>query len=155
MLDVKLKLLSDTAKLPTYGSENAACCDLYADVKNMYPDFEGEYDKVYIGVGQTLKFRTGLAFELPKGYCGLIFARSGAATKKGLRPANCVGVCDEDYRGEYIVALHNDSDEMQVIEQGDRIAQVMFVPYEQAKFTVVDNLSDTERGEGGFGHTGK
>ena len=155
MLDVKLKLLSNTAKLPTYGSENAACCDLYADVKSMYPNDNEDHDKVYLGSGQTLKFRTGLAFELPKGYCGLIFARSGAATKKGLRPANCVGVCDEDYRGEYIVALHNDSDEMQVIEHGDRIAQLAFVPYVQAEFQLVNNLSDTERGDGGFGHTGK
>lgn len=152
-LPVKVKLLSDTAKLPTYGSEKAACCDLYADIKSMSnycPD-----GKIYLGAGQTVKIPTGLAFELPKGWCGLIFARSGAATKKGLRPANCVGVCDEDYRGNYIVAIHNDSDETQVIEHGDRIAQLMICPYIQAKFQQVDELSETNRGEGGFGHTGK
>ena len=151
-LPVKIKILSDTAKLPTYGSEKAACCDLYADIKSI---IEATEDKLYIAPGGTLKIPTGLSFELPEGYCGLIFARSGLATKKGLRPANCVGVCDEDYRGNYIVAIHNDSDEMQVIEHGDRIAQLAFVPYTQATFEVVDNLSRTERADGGFGHTGK
>ena len=157
MIDVKIKKLSETATLPTYGSAQAACADLYADIMSMgYVDGNlADVTKLYLGPGDTVKIPTGLSMELPKGYCALIFARSGAATKKGLRPANCVGVCDEDYRGNYIVALHNDSNEVQVIEHGDRIAQVMFVPYEQANFTEVDNLSETERGNGGFGHTGK
>ena len=150
MIDVKIKLLSDTAKLPTYGSELAAGADLYADLKPL----SNLEEPLYIGPHETVKVGTGIACELPEGYCALIFARSGLATKLGLRPANCVGLCDEDYRGEYIVALHNDTGKVQVIEHGDRIAQVVFVPYTQAKFEVVDNLSDTNRGEGGFGSTG-
>ena len=148
MIQVNVKRLSDTAILPTYGSKKAAGMDLYADVKYF------GVDKLYIGAGDCLKVPTGFAFELPKGYCSLIFARSGLASKKGLRPANCVGLCDEDYRGNYIVALYNDSDTMQVIEHGDRIAQLMFVPYVQATLTEVDNLSETDRGEGGFGSSG-
>ena len=93
-------------------------------------------------------------FSPPEGYCGLIFARSGLATKQGLAPANKVGVCDEDYVGEYIVALHNDTDSEQYVHHGDRIAQLMFVPYEQANLVVVDTLDETERGSGGFGSTG-
>ena len=158
-LNVKVKKLSDTAILPTYGSEKAAGMDLYADVKGM----EGEQyktgsvcvDKAYIGPGDCLKIPTGFAFELPEGYCTLLLARSGVATKKGLRPANCVGLLDEDYRGNYIVAIRNDSNEMQVIEHGDRIAQLMFVPYVQASLEVSDKLSETDRGKGGFGHSGK
>lgn len=148
MFQVKVKRLSDTAILPTYGSEKAAGMDLYADVKSLGTD------KLYIGPGDCLKIPTGFAFELPEGYCGLIFARSGLSTKKGLRPSNCVGVCDEDYKGNYIVAVYNDSHETQVVEHGDRIAQLIFTPYVQATLTEVDNLSETDRGEGGFGSSG-
>lgn len=148
MIQVNVKRLSDTAILPTYGSEKAAGMDLYADIKSLGSD------KVYIKSGGYLKIPTGFAFELPEGYCALIFARSGLSTKKGLRPANCVGLCDEDYRGNYIVPLYNDSHEDQVIEHGDRIAQLVFTPYVQAELTEVDNLSETDRGEGGFGSTG-
>lgn len=148
MLQVNVKRLSDTAILPTYGSARAAGMDLYADVKSLGTD------KIYIGPGDSLKIPTGFAFELPEGYCSLILARSGLSAKKGLRPANCVGLCDEDYRGNYIVSLYNDSHEDQVIEHGNRIAQLMFVPYIQAELTEVNNLSETNRGEGGFGSTG-
>lgn len=147
-LELKVKRLSDTAILPTYGSEKAAGMDLYADVKSLGAE------KLYIGSGDCLKIPTGFSFELPEGYCALILARSGLSIKKGLRPANCVGLCDEDYRGNYIVPLYNDSHEDQVIEHGDRIAQLMFVPYVQAKLTEVTELSDTDRGLGGFGSTG-
>lgn len=148
MIQVNVKRLSDTAILPTYGSEKAAGMDLYADTKSL------GVDKLYIVPGDCLKVPTGFAFELPKGYCSLILARSGLAAKKGLRPANCVGLCDEDYRGNYTVPVYNDSHEDQVIEHGDRIAQLMFAPYVQAELTEVNNLSETERGSGGFGSTG-
>jgi dUTP pyrophosphatase len=103
----------------------------------------------------TVKIGTGLAIQPPEGYFGAIYARSGMATKRGLRPANCVGVCDEDYRGEYVVALHNDTDEYQYIEPNERIAQLVFLPYMNIKFNEVESLNDTERGSGGFGSTGK
>ena len=159
MINVNVKKLSKTANLPTYGSEKAAGMDLYADILSMNVEDKSmtgsnTIDKIYIGPGQTLKIPTGLAFELPEGYCSLILARSGLASRKGLRPANCVGLCDEDYRGNYIIAIHNDSNEMQVIEHGDRIAQLMFVPYVQAQLNEVNELSETDRGTGGFGSTG-
>ena len=141
--NIKVKKLTDTAKLPTQGSEYAAGWDLYSD---------GEYE---IAPGETVKIKTGLAFELPEGSFAGIFARSGLATKNGLRPANCVGVCDSDYRGEYIVALHNDSNELQVIPHGTRVAQLILLPYLPIKgFEIVEELNDTERGVGGFGSTG-
>jgi len=148
MIQVNVKRLSDTAILPTYGSEKAAGMDLYADIKSLGTD------KLYIGPGDCLKIPTGFAFELPEDYCALIYARSGLSTKKGLRPGNCVGLCDEDFRGNYTVPLYNDSHEDQVVEHGDRIAQLVFTPYVQAELTEVDNLSETDRGEGGFGSTG-
>ena len=151
MIDVKIKLLSDTAKLPTYGSELAAGADLYADLKPL----SSLEEPLYIGPHETVKIGTGIACELPEGYCALIFARSGLATKLGLRPANCVGLCDEDYRGEYMVAIHNDSEVERLIEPDERIAQVVFMPYVQANFEVNDELSDTERGDGGFGSSGR
>ena len=159
MLDVKIKRLSDIAIMPTYGSTKAACMDLYANLG--YHDamtVNGLAKKpnfVEIEPHTTVKIGTGFAFQPPEGYCGLIFARSGLATKQGLAPANKVGVCDEDYTGEYIVALHNDTDEIQFIHHGDRIAQLMFVPYEQASLIEVDNLNETERGSGGFGSSGR
>lgn len=144
MNKIKVKRLKENAILATYGSEKAAGADLYACT----------YEHIVIQPHTTQKIGTGLAMELPKGYFGAIFARSGLATKQGLRPANCVGVCDEDYRGEYIVALHNDTDEEKVVRHGDRIAQLVLLPYIQYDF-VEDELSETERGENGFGSTGK
>ena len=166
-MKIKAKRLSDTAKLPTYGSEKAACCDLYADLSDhcitLNPDVEvrnisgnenGPIQRVHIAPHETIKLPTGWAFQPPEGYAGFIYARSGLATKSGLRPSNCVGVCDEDYSGEYIVAIHNDTDDYQFINNGDRIAQLEFRPYEQAEFELVDELDETERGDGGFGSTG-
>lgn len=146
MLHVKVKRLSDTATMPTYGSEKAAGMDLYADL--------GELDAIMIAPGTTEKIGTGFAFAPPKGYCALILARSGMATKQDLAPANKVGLCDEDYRGNYIVALHNHGKVHQIIKHGDRIAQLMFVPYEQAYLIETDELDSTERGACGFGSTG-
>ena len=142
---IKIKKLTDTAKTPTRGSEHAAGYDMYADVK----------EDVQIKPHETVKIGTGLAMEVPDGYFGAIFARSGLASKEGLRPANCVGVCDSDYRGEYIVAIHNDSEETRTITAGERIAQLVVMPYLPVTFDEVAELTDTNRGEGGFGSTGK
>lgn len=142
---INIKKLTDTAKTPTRGSEHAAGYDLYADVKN----------QVMISPHETAKIGTGLAIEIPDGYFGAIFARSGLAAKEGLRPANCIGVCDSDYRGEYIVAVHNDSDQPRIIDPGERIAQLVVMPYLAVTFEEVTELTDTNRGEGGFGSTGK
>ena len=144
--DIKVKKIKESAILPTYGSKYAAGADLYACIDGL--------GLVEIPPHTTRMIGTGLAMELPEGYFGAIFARSGLATKQGLRPANCVGVCDEDYRGEYMVALHNDGDELKVVKSGDRIAQLVLLPYIQCDF-VEDELSETERGDGGFGSTGK
>lgn len=144
-MHVKVKKLTETAKLPTRGSVFSAGFDLYAD-NNV---------DITIHPHETRKIGTGLALEIPDGYYGAIFARSGLATKEGLRPANCVGVCDSDYRGEYIVAVHNDSNEDRVIEPKERIAQLIIMQYPHITFEEVDELSDTSRGEGGFGSTGK
>lgn len=144
-MHVKVKKLTETAKLPTRGSVFSAGFDLYAD-NNV---------DITIHPHETKKIGTGLALEIPDGYYGAIFARSGLATKEGLRPANCVGICDSDYRGEYIVAIHNDSNEDRVIEPKERIAQLIIMQYPHITFEEVDELSDTSRGEGGFGSTGK
>lgn len=145
MADIKVKKLNEFAKLPTRGSEYAAGCDLYAATNQILD----------IAPHSTIKVGTGLSFELPEGTFAAIYARSGIATKRGLRPANCTGICDSDYRGEYIVALHNDTDEMQSIEPGERIAQMILLPYIEMKFNEVDELSNTERGEDGFGGSGR
>lgn len=144
-MHVKVKKLTETSKLPTRGSVFSAGFDLYAD-NNV---------DITIHTHETRKIGTGLALEIPDGYYGAIFARSGLATKEGLRPANCVGICDSDYRGEYIVAIHNDSNEDRVIEPKERIAQLIIMQYPHITFEEVDELSDTSRGEGGFGSTGK
>lgn len=143
--NINVKKLNDFAKLPTRGSQEAAGYDLYAATKQI----------IWIAPHSTVKIGTGLSFELPQGTFAAIFARSGIATKHGLRPANCVGICDSDYRGEYIVALHNDTDEMQSIEPGERIAQMILLPYIEMKFSEVEELSDTMRGNGGFGSSGR
>lgn len=140
---MKIKLLSEKAKLPTRGSEYAAGLDLYAATS------------AKILPHTTEKIPTDIAIEIPKGYFGGIFARSGLATKEGLRPANCTGVIDADYRGPIVVALHNDSDKTRFISAYDRIAQLVFIPYSSWDWEVIDELSDTERGDGGFGHSGK
>lgn len=142
---MKYTKLNDKAVEPSRGSEYAAGYDLYATTT---------YGSVLIPQGETVKVGTGIALEIPDGYFGAIFARSGLATKQGLRPANCVGVIDSDYRGEIIVALHNDSDEGRTVRDGDRVAQLVIIPYATASFTEVDKLDKTERGAGGFGSTG-
>ena len=144
-MDVRFKRLNDLAKIPTRGSKFSAGYDLYAAT-----------DKdIQIPPHTTVKIGTGLAMDLPSGYFGAIVARSGIATKRGLRPANALGVCDEDYKGEYIVALHNDTTETKTVQAGERIAQLILLPYQTIDFKEVDELHDTERGIGGFGSTGE
>ena len=147
-MEVRIKKLNDTAIIPTLGSVEAAGCDIYANLVE-------DAGSVTIGPGATHFIKTGITMEVPKQYAGLIYARSGLASKRGLRPANCVGVIDSDYRGEIMVALHNDSDAPQTINHGERIAQVVITPYIRPEFVETDDLTDTERGDGGFGHSGK
>ena len=142
---MKIKKLNERAVTPTYGSEFSAGADLYA--------CEGK--EIVIEAGETKLIHTGIAMEIPNGYVGLIYARSGLAAKRGLAPANKVGVIDSDYRGEIMVALYNQSGTSQAIADGERIAQIVFTPYASAEFSVVDSLDDTDRGEGGFGSTGR
>ena len=142
---VRIKKLDENATIPTYGSEFAAGADLYACT--------GE--TVTINPHETVLIHTGIAMEIPTGYAGLIYARSGIASKRGLAPANKVGVVDSDYRGEIMVALHNHSNEPQTIDNGERIAQLVIAPYVVADFVLSDELDDTNRGAGGFGSTGK
>lgn len=142
---VKIKKLNENAKLPAYGSEFAAGADLCACTES----------PIEIPAHATVLIRTGLAAEIPMGYAGLIYARSGLASKRGLAPANKVGVVDADYRGEIMVALHNHSDVPQTIEAGERIAQLVITPFLAASFEETDELSDTVRGAGGFGSTGR
>ena len=143
-MEINIKLLNENAKVPKRGSEYAAGYDLYAAT---------DYD-IEIAPHSTVKIGTGISVELPNGTFGAIFARSGLATKKGLRPANCVGVCDSDYRGEYIVPMHNDTDEVMTIASGERIAQLIVMPFVGIEFNIVDELTETKRGDGGFGSTG-
>lgn len=150
MLQVKLKRLSEWAIMPTYGSEKAACMDLYANLH----DVGGVNQKVTIQPHETVKIGIGWAMTPPEGYFGAIVARSGLSSKQGLRPANAIRICDQDYTGEYIIALHNDSAMPREVHHGDRIAQLMFMPYEQINFVEVNELDATERGAGGFGSTG-
>lgn len=144
MLDLKIKKLNVNATIPTYGSAFAAGADLYS--------CEGEMDFL---PGETKLVHTGIAMEIPNGYVGLIYARSGIATKRGLAPANKVGVIDSDYRGEIMVALHNHSESTAKIEAAERIAQIVITPYLTVNFTLADELDDTVRGASGFGSTGK
>lgn len=142
--DVKIKKLNAQATIPTYGTEYSAGADLYACLDA----------PLTIEAGATVLVHTGLAMEVPVGYAGLIYARSGLATKRGLAPANKVGVVDADYRGEIMVALYNQSNVAQTIEHGERIAQFVITPFLTANFIVSDELNDTVRGAGGFGSTG-
>ncbi len=142
-MEVKVKKLTATAKLPCYGTQFSAGADLYSD--------EEEFA---IAPGETHLVHTGLSLEIPEGYGGFIYARSGLATKKGLAPANKVGVIDSDYRGEVRVSLFNHSGTVQTVEAGERVAQLVIAPFLKAEFTETEELGDTLRGEGGFGSTG-
>ena len=142
---IKIKKLNENAIIPTLGSEEAAGVDLHACIT----------EPIYISPHETIKIDTGIAIELPKGTFGAIFARSGLATKEGLAPANKVGVIDSDYRNSIVVALHNHSNVSRIINLGQRIAQLVVLPYIPIEFKEVNKLSDTERGLGGFGSTGK
>ncbi len=144
-MKIQIKKLRENAIIPTRGSEQAAGYDLYACID----------EEVTVKAHTTQKIGTGIAVAVPDGYFGAIFARSGLAAKQGLRPANCVGVADSDYRGEYIVALHNDTDEDKLVEPGERIAQMVVMPYLSVEFDEVSELDETQRGAGGFGSTGK
>lgn len=144
-MKVCVKKLEDGAVLPTYGSDAAAGADLYALCDGV----------IRIPAGKTVMIHTGLALEIPEGYAGLVYARSGLASKRGLAPANKVGVVDADYRGELMVALHNHSETEQTIANGERIAQLVIAPFLHADFVQADELSQTNRGVGGFGSTGK
>lgn len=144
-MNIKVKKLKSGATVPTMGSKFAAGADLYS----------AEDADVVIGSGETKFIGTGLAMEIPEGYVGLVYARSGLACKRGLAPANKVGVVDSDYRGEIKVALHNHGKEAQTVEKGERIAQMVIAPYLSVNYEEADELSETERGEGGFGSTGR
>lgn len=144
-MKVLLKKLREDALMPSRGSEHSAGYDLFACIDA----------PVTVPPHETVKIGTGISAAVPEGYFGAVFARSGLASKQGLRPANCVGVCDSDYRGEYIVALHNDSDAPRTVSSGDRIAQLVIMPFMEAEFEFAEELDDTGRGAGGFGSTGK
>lgn len=145
MLELKLKRLTDTAIIPTKAHEMDACFDIYADIN----------EDITINPYETVKVHTGFATNIPHGYWGAIFARSGLASKQGLRPAQGVPVIDEPYTGEWLIPLHNDGEKTQTIHYGDRIAQFMLLPWYVTNIVEVDELTQTDRGEGGFGSTGK
>ena len=145
MESIKVKCLRPGAKLPVYGSSGAAGADLHACLDA----------PVTILPGQTAFIPTGLSMEIPVGCAGLIYARSGLACKQGLAPANKVGVIDSDYRGEFMVALHNHGDQCQTVEHGQRVAQLVITPVLTPAYEVCEDLTDTQRGVGGFGSTGK
>lgn len=142
--DIQIKKLNENAIIPTYGTQYSAGADIYALIDGVET----------IEPGQSKLIHTGLSFAIPEGLVGLVFGRSGMASKRDLAPANKVGVIDSDYRGELMVCLHNHGTDTQTVENGERIAQISFVPYYTANFKLVDKLDDTERGAGGFGSTG-
>lgn len=144
-MNVSVKKLRAGAILPTYGSEEAAGADLYACIDG----------PVTIAPGETAFIPTGLAMELPKGYVGLVYARSGLACKRGLAPANKVGVIDSDYRGEFMIALYNQGSVAQTVENGERLAQLVVTPVLTPRYVEAESLSESGRGTGGFGSTGK
>ena len=143
-MKIKIKKINENAKMPTYGSEYSAGADLYALLE----------EAIEIKPHETVFVHTGISVEIPEGYCGLIFARSSMGAKRGLSPANKVGVIDADYRGEIMVALHNHSEVTATVEPFERIAQLAIVPFLKAEFEEAAELSDTVRGAGGFGSTG-
>lgn len=142
---MKFMRVSPTAKVPSYGSQGAAGADLYLDSAKA----------VSIAPGETAVIHTGIAVAIPAGYVGLIFARSGLATKRGLAPANKVGVIDSDYRGELLVSLYNQSGTVQTLEPYERVAQLVIVPFLPVEYEEVETLDETARGQGGFGSTGR
>lgn len=144
-MEVSVKKLNDAAIIPTYGSEFSAGADLYACIDA----------PVVIEPGKAVMIHTGIAMEIPEGYCGLVFARSGLSVKQGLAPSNKVGVIDPDYRGEIMVSLYNHSQETGTVNPGDRIAQMVITPFLKASWKETDDLNETVRGTGGFGSTGK
>jgi len=144
-MEINIKKLYEDAIIPTRGSDEAAGYDLYAHLDS---------DKVELKSGETLMVGTGIALEIPTGYFGAIFARSGIAAKRNLRPANCVGVIDSDYRGEIKVPLYNDSNVNQSLDNKERVAQIVIMPYLNVTFNEVDTLSESNRDQGGFGSTG-
>ena len=141
---VKIKKINENATVPTYGTSNSAGADLYACID----------EDIVINPGEVKVIKTGICLEIPDHLVGLIYARSGLSVKKGLAPANKVGVIDSDYRGEILVALYNQSKEQRIISHGERIAQIVFTPFYQANFKLCDELDTSERGDGGFGSTG-
>ena len=145
MTSIHVKLLRQGARLPSYGSAEAAGADLYACIS----------EPVTIEPGETAFVPTGIALEVPKGCAGLIYARSGMACKRGLAPANKVGVVDSDYRGEIVVALHNHGSSVQTVEHGERVAQFVITPVLTPAYEAVEALTDTARNQGGFGSTGR
>ncbi len=145
MESIRVKILRQGAKLPTYGSAEAAGADLYACLES----------PVTLAPGATAFIPTGIALEVPRGCAGLVYARSGMACKRGLAPANKVGVVDSDYRGEITVVLHNHGSQAQTVENGERIAQFLITPVLTPAYAEAASLSDTERNTGGFGSTGK
>ena len=144
-MEIKIKKIRKNARLPKRGSEFAAGADLYACLD----------EPIMLPPGETAFIPIGISAEIPEGYAGFVFARSGLASKEGLAPANKVGVVDSDYRGEFYIALHNHSKSVKQIKCGDRIAQMIIMPVVMAEYIECEELSDTERGEGGFGSTGK
>lgn len=144
-MEIKIRRLTKTAKIPTRGSAFAAGYDIYADISQ----------PLHVQPGQIVKIPTGIMMEIPHGYFGAVYARSGLAVREGLRPANCTGIIDEDYRGEWMIILRNDSNEQRTIEPGERVAQLIIQKYYPVEFAETDALSETERGAGGFGSTGR
>lgn len=144
-MEIKIKRLNERAKIPTFGTEFSAGADLYC----------AEEHEISVCSGQKCSIGTGISMEIPEGYVGLVFARSGLACKNGLRLCNSVGVIDADYRGEIKVVLHNDSEYVREIKPGERVAQMIVMPYPKVSFIEVKELSDTVRGESGFGGTGR
>lgn len=147
-MQVNIMRMFDDAIVPTFGSDGAAGADLYARIDN-----ERHMQAIYPNSTQMIS--TGICMEIPEGYVGLVFSRSGLATKQGLSLANCVGVIDSDYRGEIKIALHNHSDSIRKVKHGERVAQIVLVPFLKPVFHEQDSLSDTTRGEDGFGSTGQ
>lgn len=144
-MEIKIKRLNERAKIPTFGTEFSAGADLYC----------AEEHETSVCSGQKCSIGTGISMEIPEGYVGLVFARSGLACKDGLRLCNSVGVIDADYRGEIKVVLHNDSEYVREIKPGERVAQMIVMPYPKVSFIEVEELSDTVRGKSGFGGTGR
>ena len=146
MKSVKYKKLYEDSIEPMRGTEYSAGFDLHAHVGD---------EAVGVPIGETVMIGSGISIAIPNGFFGAVFARSGLSTKKGLRPANCVGVIDSDYRGEIYIPIYNDSDQWQYINDGDRVAQLIIIPYYKVNLEEVDDLDNTERGNGGFGSTGE